>query len=111
MAMTQEQIIVLVSSSLHQIASFKDTCRSWFRKNNLDARLVFDCIKSSRELQIIMDLDNFPKHDGERRVETGQSGLFRRLRGCNERTASEIDLGQFNFSSYEFENGSEQINR
>lgn len=85
---TQADLLVSIEAVIHHIASFKDPCKTWFRKHSLDKKLVNDCIKSSQELGIIIDLDNFLKHGEERPGEKTQTGLFPRLRDVRRVIAS-----------------------
>jgi hypothetical protein len=79
--LTDDEMNVLIRTSLHQIASFKDPCKTWFGKNGQDSNLVEDCVNSSRELAIIVDLDNFLKHGEDKPGKLGRTGLFPALLG------------------------------
>ncbi len=77
--LTDEQISNLAHSSIHNIANLKDHLIRWARQTGHDRDKVDEAIRTSHELQVIIDLSNVDKHGYPPR-DGGYSGKSPRLR-------------------------------
>ena len=85
-----ESLSNLAHSLIHNIANLADHLKKWARKNEKDKNLVDDAIKSSFELQVLLDLSNNDKHGYPPR-DGGHSGRAPRL--LNPRRVMRLTTG------------------
>ncbi len=80
--LSQDDLENLVHNLIHNIANLGNHLRKWAKQNNHDRGLVDEAIRTSRPLQIMIDLSNNDKHGYPPR-ESGRSGLTPRLVNIN----------------------------
>ena len=76
--LTQEQIVNVAHTAIHNIANLGDHLRQWAKRNSLDPRRVDKTIADSLDLKVIIDLSNVDKHGYPPR-DRGLSGKALRL--------------------------------
>jgi hypothetical protein len=79
--MTDDVLIVYAANAIHNLAAFRDNCIKFFRSQKIDVQHVWDAVKASQDLKLIIDLDNYNKHGELRQGDNGETGLHPRLRG------------------------------
>ncbi len=69
---TNEQLVNLALSAVHNVANLKDHLKRWEKQNIKNSSQVDDAIRQSEALQIIIDMSNYDKHGPPR--DDGLSG-------------------------------------
>lgn len=80
--LTEEQIVNVAHTAIHNIANLSDHLRQWAKRNSLDQTRVGETIANSLDLKVIIDLSNVDKHGYPPR-DRGLSGKALRLVDVN----------------------------